>query len=98
MPPETSLTDGLCAPALSRLGPRALERLDRAALPVEDERDDARLGALAAPRVVVAPLQERAERRRERERAPLAVLRHAGLQAHETSVPVDLTPHEREGL
>ena len=60
--------------------------------PVEHEWDDARLGALTAPCVLVAPLQERAERRRERKRAPLAVLRHAGLQSHETSAPVELTP------
>jgi len=65
---------------------------------MEDKWDDPRLRALAPPRVLLAPLEERAKCRGDREGTPLAVLRHAGLEPYEAPAPVDLTPREREHL
>src|SRR5438093_12752217 len=78
--------------------PRPLHAPDRFALPVEHPWNDSRLGALAAPRVLLAPLEERAQLRRDRERAPLAVLRGPRLETDEATAPVHLRPCEGEDL
>src|SRR6266545_2089575 len=91
---DTARHAGVCAGR----APRPLHAPDRFAFPVEHPWNDSRLDALAAPRVLLAPLQERARLRRDRKRAPLAVLRGPRLEPHEATGPVHLGPREGEDL
>lgn len=65
---------------------------------MEDQRDDPRLGTLAPPRQLLAPLENRAQRGRDREGPAFLVLRRPRFEPNEAAVSVDLEPGEREHL
>src|SRR5215475_11781217 len=81
---------------LTGLPPRTAERLDSAATPVEDKRDDSRLGAFTPSRQLLPVLKKRAEDRRDRKGSPFLVLRRSRLESDEASVPIHLGPRQRE--